>query len=78
MKIVLCISVLSADAEGAFLLVNLIINELRRCLGPAMVDGLCLIASAGPSEDEFDYENAVEFWHRKAISLFSWSKRRGG
>ena len=46
-----------------------------------MLDGLCLVASAGPSEDEFDYESAVEFWHAKAnrrVSLFSLSKRHAG
>jgi hypothetical protein len=82
MKIALCTSVSSADAERAFSLVNITKNKLRSCLGPAMLDGLCLIASAGPSEDEFDYESAVDFWHRKAnckVSLFSSVKRgRGG
>jgi hypothetical protein len=44
-----------------------------------MLDGLCLIA--GPSEDELDYEGAVDFGHRKAnrrVSLFSSANRRSG
>ena len=77
MKIALCISVSSADAERAFSLVNNIKSKLRSCLGPPMLDALCVIASEGPAEDDFDYEQAVEFWHGKKdrrVSLFSKAK----
>ena len=64
------LSVSSADAERAFPLVNNIKNKLRNCLGPPMLDALCVIASEGPAEDDFDYEEAVEFWHdRKKIDV---------
>ena len=53
MKIALCISVSSADAERAFSLVNSVKSKLRSCLGPVMLDALCLIASEGPEEDDF-------------------------
>jgi hypothetical protein len=47
MKIALCISVSSADAERSFSLVNNIKSKFRSCLGPPMLDVLCLIASEG-------------------------------
>ena len=39
-----------------------------------LADALCLIASEGPAEDDFDYEDAVVFWHSKKerrVSLFA-------
>ena len=45
-----------------------------------MLDALCLIASEGPAEDDFDYEDAVVFWHSKKerrVSLFAKSKHAG-
>jgi hypothetical protein len=56
-KIALCISVSSADAERAFSLVNNKKSKLRSCLGPPMLDALCLIASEGLAEDDFEYKN---------------------
>ena len=59
MKIALCISVSSADAERAFSLVNNVKSKLRSCLGAPMLDALCLIASEGPAEDDFEYEERL-------------------
>jgi hypothetical protein len=75
----LCISVSSADAERAFSLVNNVKSKLRSCLGASMLDALCLIASEGPAEDDFEYEEAVEFWHGKKdrrVSLFVKAKHQ--
>jgi hypothetical protein len=66
MKIAVWISVSLADAKRAFSLVNNVkLSKLRSCLGSAMLDALCLIASQGPAEDEFDYEDAVVLKHTK-------------
>jgi hypothetical protein len=78
MKIALCISVSLADAKRAFLLVNNKKSKLLNCLGPPMLDALCLIASSEGSAYDFEYEEAVEFWHGKKdrrVSLFVKAKQ---
>ena len=55
-------------------------QAVRSCLGAPMLDALCLIASEGPAEDDFEYEEAVEFWHGKKdrrVSLFVKAKHAG-